>query len=64
LRKSIIVATAVAAFAVSSTPAVADALMDAMRECMAVEQNKPNSIRGGMSALDFCSAQAIIQTRS
>lgn len=55
---------AVAALAIIPAPVMADALMDAMHECMAVEKDKPNSSRNGLSASEFCAAYAIVKTKS
>lgn len=52
-----------AALAASSIPVMADAAMDAMRECMAIEQNKPDSNRDGVSASEFCAAYAILKSK-
>lgn len=63
MKKSIIIAATVAALTTGSAPVFADARMDTMRECMAVEQNKPDSSRGGASASEFCAAYAILKTQ-
>lgn len=45
---------------VAAGPVFADAMSD-MRACMAVEQGRSDASRSGVSASEFCAAQAVIQ---
>ncbi|MDX8521126.1 hypothetical protein [Mesorhizobium dulcispinae] len=58
-----LIAAAVTALFASSAPVMADAQMDAMRECMTVEQSKPDSSRDGVSASEYCAAYAILKSK-
>ena len=36
--------------------AVTEAEMEAMRQCVSIEAQKPDSTRGGVTAVEFCAA--------
>lgn len=46
---------------VLSSPAHADCAGDHVRSCFAVESTRPASARGGVSASEFCAAEAILK---
>ena len=40
----------------TTASAMTEAQMEAMRQCVAIESQKPDSTRSGVSAIEFCSA--------
>lgn len=56
--KKVLTIAALLSFAVA--PALADAMSD-MHACMAIEQDRSDASRSGVSAREFCAAQAAIE---
>ena len=60
MMKFAAVLTTVFIWPVSIASAQTSVQMDAMRSCMSVEKHRSDASRSGVSALDFCAAEAIV----
>lgn len=62
MNKMLITIAFLATFSLSEY-AYADCQMDAMHTCFNIEEGKSNKSRSGLSATEFCAAQAVIKCK-